>query len=63
MSDVIRVHRLEQILARPHDLRAESLRAIIRHRASGVVVEDAQTGQRFTPTVVGQRIELAPLSS
>jgi hypothetical protein len=60
MSDVIRVHQLRQLLARPADIRAESLRSILRAAPAHVLVEDAQTGERFAPTVVGHTIHLAP---
>lgn len=58
MSDVIKVHQLQRLVAQPDDIRAEHLRAVIRRRP--VVIQDAQTGERFIPTLVGRRIELAP---
>ncbi|HVV81494.1 MAG TPA: hypothetical protein VHE35_00395 [Kofleriaceae bacterium] len=61
MIDVIKVHRLGEILDDPNDVRAEALRAIIRARR-GVVVQDAHTGQRFTPTMVGRALKLEPVA-
>lgn len=60
MIGVIKVHDLPTILQHLDDIRAEHLRALIRAATPHAVVQDAQTGQRYIPTVVGHRIELVP---
>lgn len=63
MAQIIRVHRLATLLENPDDVRTETLRAIIRAGADRVIVQDAQTGETFIPTLTGRSIALAPCAA